>query len=74
MFIGHVYIQVILGIKTFATHFTMINKGVLEVNTLYVLPEVPSIIAFFTTQRADVRLGSTACIFHNEPIKGKGFS
>ena len=49
MFSGHVYIKIVLSIETLSTHFTMIHKGILKMNTLYVFPQVPSIIAFFTT-------------------------
>ena len=74
MLIRHVYIQVIFSIETFSTHSTIINKGILEVDTLYVFPQVASIIASFTANCTLVRFRSIVWIFLNVLIKGKGLS
>ena len=71
MFSRHVDIQVIFSCETFLAHFAVINKGILEVNTFNVFPQISSITANFPANTTAVCLWSMAGIFHDVLIKGK---
>ena len=72
MFSRHVDIQVIFSRETLPAHFTVVNKGILEVNTFNMFSQISSITANFPANATAVSPWSIAGIFHDVLIKGKG--
>ena len=73
MFSRHVDIEIILSCETLPADLTVINKGILEVNTFNMFSQISSITAHFPANTTAVSLWSMAGIFHDVLIKGKGF-